>query len=560
MVERVLSILNHKVSSLHAAAYLLAFFALLSQILGLIRDRILAHLFGAGQILDIYYASFKIPDFIFASVASLVSISVLIPFLSSRLADKENKAKPFIDELFTVFFVFIVLVSAIVFVVAPVLLDMVFPGFSGTAPFDDLVLLTRILLLSPIFLGLSNLLAGITQTFRNFLVYALSPLLYNIGIIIGILFLYPEFGISGLGFGVILGAILHLLIQVPTVYRTGLLPRVTTKIDWVEIRRVVLTSLPRTFALSSHQLTLLFLLSLASLMASGSIAVFNLSFNLQSVPLSIIGVSYSLAAFPTLSRLYSSGKTFEFFKNIVNATRHILFWSLPAIVLFVVLRAQIVRTVFGTGNFSWDDTRLTAAALALFVISLVGQSLNQLFVRGYYASGNTTKPLVVNLISSVFIITSAYFLVWFFTFNNFFRYFIESLFRVEGVVGTSILMLPLAYTLGLLLNGLLFWILFQRDFHSFSFALYRTIAQTFSSAVLSGAAAYLGLLFFARIFDLNTLPGIFSQGFLAGIIGIAVGLVVLVVFQNKELIEIWNAFHRKIARRQATVIESQDHL
>lgn len=538
MVDKILGFLGKKTKGLHKAAYILALFAFLSQVFALVRDRLLAHFFGAGQLLDIYYASFRIPDFIFASVASLVSISVLIPFLSSRLKESDRDAKRFLDNIFTAFLVFISAVSLVVFIFTPKLVGVIYPGF-GPSEASDVALLTRILLLSPILLGLSNLFASITQTFKQFLVYALSPVLYNLGIIFGIVFLYPSLGISGLGYGVVFGAFLHLLIQVPVVSSGGFLPKFRTQIKWREVKSVVLTSLPRTFALSSHQLALLFLISLASLMASGSIAVFNFSFNLQSVPLSIIGVSYSLAAFPTLSKLYAIGKTEEFFENIVIATRYIIFWSLPAIILFIVLRAQIVRTLFGSGEFGWEDTRLTAAALAIFVTSLIGQGLNQLFVRGYYAAGNTKKPLFVNLISSVFIIFASFALVSLYSKFDLFRYFMESLLRVEGVGDTSILMLPLAYSAGLILNGVLFWVLFQKDFQSFSFAIYRTFLHSLSSAVLAGGASYAALIFLASFFDLNTLWGIFIQGFLAGITGIAVGVLVLIFLGNKELEEFW---------------------
>ncbi len=164
-------------------------------------------------------------------------------------------------------------------------------------------MLSRILLLSPILLGLSNLFGSVTQTFKRFFVCATSPLLYNVGIIIGILYLYPRFGLQGVVWGVILGALMHLGLQVPFVWSEGLLPRFRTP-DWGEVKRVIFLSLPRTFALSVTQIAMIFILGLASLMTVGSIAIFNLAYSLDSVPLSIIGVSYSLAAFPTLARLF----------------------------------------------------------------------------------------------------------------------------------------------------------------------------------------------------------------------------------------------------------------
>ena len=168
-------------------------------------------------------------------------------------------------------------------------------------------------------------------------------------------------------------------------------------IKWHEVKSVMALSVPRTLTLSANHLVLLVFGSFASLAGEGSISIFNLSFNLQSVPLSIVGVSYSVAAFPILVRMFSNGERDAFIEQTLSSLRHIIFWSLPVMVLFIVLRAQIVRTVLGTGEFGWPETRLTAAALALFSLSILAQSVILLVVRGYYAAGRTKVPLVVNL-------------------------------------------------------------------------------------------------------------------------------------------------------------------
>jgi len=351
----MLNILGREFGGLHQAAFLLGSFALLSQILALVRDRMLAHSFGAGATLDVYYAAFRIPDLVFAGIASLVSVTVLIPFLVKKIDADGAGAQKFLSDVFTSFISFITLFSIGLFFLIPWLSGILFPGFSPQEQ-SSLVPLTRILLLSPIILGLSNLFGSVTQTFRRFFVYALSPVLYNLGIIFGIVFLYPQFGILGLGYGVVLGALFHFLIQIPVVAQQKLLPRFSFSIDIEAMKRVVTLSLPRTLGLSANHIALLFLVSFASLMAEGSIAVFNFSLNLQSVPLSIIGVSYSVAAFPTLARLFAGNEMEKFMKNIIMAMRHIIFWSTPILALFIVLRAQIVRTILGSGEFGWDHS------------------------------------------------------------------------------------------------------------------------------------------------------------------------------------------------------------
>src|SRR3989344_3769301 len=557
MVRRIVHMLGGEIRGLHEAAYLLGFFALFSQLLALVRDRLLAGTFGAGNTLDIYYASFRIPDIIFVSVASLVSVYILIPFFVEKEKEGGDASRIFISSLFSVFTGMMLVVSGVVFLLVPWLSRLLFPGLVDSPLFPELIMLTRLLLLQPFFLGLSNLFGSVTQTRGRFLLYASGPLLYNLGIIGGILFLHPLFGIMGLAGGVVVGAALHLLIQIPFIFSEGLFPRIIMRPYWNDIRRVVVLSLPRTLALSANQLALVVLLGFASVLAVGSITIFNLAFNLQSVPLSIIGVSYSVAAFPTLARLFTTGERALFFEQMESSIRHIIFWSLPAVVLFVVSRAQIVRVILGVGAFDWTETRLVAAALALFVISLVAQSLSLLFVRGYYATGNTRIPLIINLLGAIGIVVFSIALLKLFTLMPTFRFFMEALLRVEGIEGTAVLMLPFGYSLALFLNALAFWFLFQRNFSSLWAAVSQTILHSFGSAIVMGFSAHFFLSIFDNIFDLNTFMGIFLQGLLSVLLGIIVGITLLFLLRNKEIREISNTVHHKFLKDRVVAPEQE---
>lgn len=557
MVKRLINFFHREVSGLHEAAYLLAFFAFLAQLLALLRDRLFAYSFGAGQVIDLYYAAFRIPDLIFVSVATTVSISVLVPFFIEKMEKNKEEGRAFIDNTFSVFFFAIIIASVAAFFLMPWLTPRLLPGFAQDPSLPQLITLSRILLLSPLLLGFSNFLASITQIHNRFFLYALSPVLYNLGIVFGILALYPTMGVYGLGWGVIIGAALHLGIQVPYIVSQRVFPRVLLNIDTRAIRQVVLTSLPRTLTLSSNQIALFFLTALASFMATGSIAVFNFSINLQSVPLSIIGVSYASAAFPTLSRLFSSGDMRRFVEQMVASTRHIIFWSMPVMVLFIVLRAQIVRTVLGAGQFDWSDTRLTAAALAVFTLSIIPQSLITLFVRAFYSGGKTRKPLLINLCSAGLTVVFAYGLVWSFERWDGFRSFFESLFKVEGLVGTPVLMLALAYSLGVFVNTIAHWRAFHTEFSDFSRPVFRTLFQTFSASVLMGFVSYKCLDIFDDIFHLDTVFGVFMQGFCSGIIGIAFCLLVLKALKSEELEDVWRTLHAKIWRREVLVPDAE---
>jgi putative peptidoglycan lipid II flippase len=561
MVKRFLHILHKEIRGLHEAAYLLGLFAVLSQLLGLVRDKLLAYYFGAGHVLDVYYAGFRIPDLIFVSIASMVSASVLVPFFIDKMQQGQEEGKRFIDNVFSIFFFAILISSAVVFLFVPKIIPLILPGFAESESKAELIAITRILLLSPIFLGLSNFFASITQMYNRFFIYAISPLFYNLGIIVGIVAFQPLWGIRGLAYGVVLGALMHFLTQVPYVAEKKLLPRIRLSIDYASIKKVVLLSFPRTLTLSSNQIATFFLTAFASLMAVGSISVLNLSLNLQSVPLGIIGVSYSSAAFPTLARLFSSGERQKFIDQMIVSARHIIFWSTPIMVLFVVLRAQIVRTILGAGRFSWSDTKLTAAAFALFTFSVIGQSLVLLFIRAYYSGGNTKKPLFINLFSSALIVVLAYVFITLFKSVPLFQYFFESLFKVDDLPGSVMLMLPLAYSTGVLVNTVLHWIIFHRDYPGFTPSVIKTLFQSLSAAIIMGYVAYLGLNLFDNVLNINTGMGIFLQGFFAGVLGIIAGILVLLVLRNQEIKEVWKTLHAKvwkakvIAPEQNTLIQ-----
>lgn len=542
MVNKFFSMFYKKIEGLHEAAYLLAIFALLSQILALLRDHVLASAFGVGHTLDIYYSSFEIPDFIFATVGSIVSISVLVPFITSRLEKSTEETKYFINTIFSFFSLLIVGASIVAFFLMPFLAPHIFPGITDKT---TLIHMARILLLSPIFLGLSNFLASITQVGKRFLVYALCPLVYNLGIIFGAIFLYPIFGIYGLAYGVIFGTVMHLGIQLPFVVKSGLFRAWPFHFDWPLIKNIFLISIPRTITLAMTQITVLALVGMASLMTAGSISIFNFSNNLEGVPLSIIGVSYSLAAFPTLSRFITTNQKDQFLSHISAALRHTIFWSIPISVVFIVLRAQIVRVIYGAGKFDWNGTRLTAAALAIFAFSVLAQALVLIFIRGYYAKGDTKKSLYASLITGVLSIGLSYLSVKIFYAVPFFRFFIEHMFRVDNIPGTEILMLALGFSLAQIINCIILWIWFEKDHKGFSVPLMKTLFQSFSASVIMGFVSYLGLNLFDNIFNINKVAGIFMQGLCAGILGIIALIVILKLLKSIELEETIHTLHQK---------------
>lgn len=551
----MMNLVYKEVRGLHQAAYVLGIFAFGSQLLALVRDRMLAHQFGAGVELDVYYAAFRIPDLMYVVFASTLSVYVLIPFVADRMRrDSEQEARELLSQMFSVFLLVYTLIAGTVFFLVPHFVPFLFPGVAGES--ETLTLLIRILLLQPLFLGLSSLFGVVTQLGHRFVLYAISPLLYNVGIIIGIGLLYPQFGLPGLVSGVVIGAVAHFAVQVPLVQRSALRFSFARSFDFAVFRSVLAVSLPRAATLSMHQLELLVLVSIASTMTVGSVAVFQFAYNLQSVPLAVIGASYSTAAFPLLADLFAQKRMDDFRLNLTTALRHIVFWSVPVIGLVIVLRAQMVRVVLGSGEFDWGDTRLTAAVLALLTISLFAQAINLLLVRAFYAGGVTRAPFLVALfgsISSISLTTMLYgmHIATPQTFAG-----LEDLMRVGSVPGSEVLVIAIAYTIGVLLQLCVLSYLAIRHFSLQVGWLVPHMLRSILASVTGALAAYVTINFIVEGLNTDTFLGIFLQGFLGGAMGIAGIIAAYVLVGSPELTEVYRSFHSRVFKTR--IVASQD--
>jgi len=545
MVRRVFNFVYREVRGLHQAAYILALFAFGSQILAIVRDRLLAHNFGADIELDIYYAAFRIPDLLFVLFASVLSVYVLLPFVTKSSQTKGDEAGTLIlSQVFSLFLIAYTLIAGIIILAAPVLVSYLFPGFSDQA--SELILLMRILLLQPFLLGLSSLCGVVTQMSHRFVLFAISPLLYNVGIIVGITLFYPMFGLVGLAMGVVLGALGHLMVQVPFVRKSAYSFSLVPKINWKLLRKILAVSIPRALTLSVNQIVLLILIGMASFMAVGSVSTFQFAFNLQSVPLAIIGVSYSVAAFPTLSYLYAKKDQGGFNLQLLTAFRHIIFWSIPIISLVVVLRAQIVRVLLGSGAFDWSDTRLTAALLAIFVLSLLAQAVLLLLIRAFYAGGKTMLPLIVAVGSGIVSIGIAFILRDVYFAHPELAVTLQNLFRLEAVSGAEVLVLAIAFMFGQFLQVGILVIASMKTFSVSYTPLVRLLYQATVAGVAGGLASYIALNEIVDGINQNTFMGVFLQGSVSGVVGVLAVIGVYIFLGSPEIKEIYRSFQSKI--------------
>ena len=560
MVKGILNFFSSEQKGVHQAAFLLAISGILADILALLRDRLLASHFGASRALDLYYVSFRVPDFIYTLSLFFAASTALIPIILDKFRKDQKAGEEFLSNILSFFSVVVLFLVVVAYFLMPFIISYAAPGFSGDER-TSVILLSRILLLSPLFLGLSNLVSSVIQSFRRFYIYSLSPLLYNFGIIFGILFFMPRYGLPGIVWGVVLGALGHLLIQLPSAISLGFKFKLKPPKFSDDVKEALKLSAPRTLGLSLNQIVLTVITAIGSTLGAGAVAVLNLASNLQSVPLTVIGLSYSVGAFPTLAASFAKEDKKEFLKYFSVALRHIIFWSLPATVLFIVLRAQIVRVVLGAGAFSWFDTRLTAASLLLLSISILAQGLVYLLVRAFYAAGKTMLPLIVNLISSVATIGSAFWFLLIFRSSDAFRIWFQGVLKVSDISGTAILILPLAVSLGSIVNIILLFYFFKKTFGGLNGGmLSRSLHDSLISSLMVGVSTYYALKFFSLVLNLETFVGIFLQGFFSGLIGLAVGAVILYRFSNREFKELAEAFHSKIWRRVMVVASEPEKL
>ena len=530
------------IRGLHQAAYLLAALTLASQILALLRDRIFAHTFGAGHVLDLYYAAFRVPDLVFALVASLVSAYVLIPRLTGM--DREATRR-LLSESATFLFGVGGALSVILAVFMPQFLGFLYPDLT-TSPYQaEFVLLARMLLLQPLLLGLSGVLGSVTQVHRRFTLFAISPVLYNLGIIAGTVFLYPRFGLPGIGAGVIIGSVAYLAVNIPVIAEAGVIPRLTLP-SFARMLPVIRNSVPRSLALSMGAITALVLTAFASRLGTGSVSVLTFASNLEAVPLALIGASYAVAAFPALSEASALEKRDEFTRILGASARHVILWSIVSLGLIAVLRAHIVRVVLGTGAFDWDATRLTAALLAILAVGLVAQGLVLLFSRALYAVRQSWRPLAYQILGGLFtVLLAALFLS---NPTSGFAAFLARVLRVGDIEGTVILFIALAATLGQLFLALLSLLALRSVCPGLARMLSRPLLDGSVAAFAGGAAAYATLAFLGGIAPLTTLAAVFTQGLFAGIVGLGSAALALYFVENEEFRIVTGALGKLIRR------------
>ena len=371
---------------------LLLIFALIgSNVLGMLRNHFFAERVPTS-VLASYYAAFRIPDLLFNLIVLGVLSSIFIPVFMGHLAKKDKEgAFRFANNLINYTIIFLGIASLILFFLMPYLTNFIAPGFSVEAK-NLTTHLAQIMLFSPILFGLSSIAGGILNSFKKFTAYALAPLFYNLGIIFGTIYLTPQFGVYGIAYGVLIGAFLHFSVQVPGILKLGYRYKPVLDSKDSSLKEIARLAPPRIGGLLANQANFFILTIIGSIIGGGSIAYLNLANDIQTFVSVVFGISFATAIFPVLTEKASLEKTDDFIREFSISFRQILFFAIPASLGLILLRGQITRLILGYGFFKIIDTKLTAAVLGAFALSLFAQSTIPLLVRGFYALKDTKTP------------------------------------------------------------------------------------------------------------------------------------------------------------------------
>lgn len=457
-------IFNSQTKTITFTAALLGLSGLMSRILGLIRDRLLAARFGAGEELDVYFAAFRIPDFVYGILIMAGLSAVFLPVLTERFRKDEKEGWQMVNVVLNSFLALLIIFCGILAILTPWLIEFIAPGFAAEQK-KLAVPLTQIMFLSPIFFGLSSIFSGVLHYFNRFLAYSIAPVLYNLGIIFGIIFFVPFFGVTGLALGVILGAFSHWAIQIPSARASGFRYSFIFNFRYPGLLKIFRFMTWRVIGASVYHINLIVVTAIASVLTVGSITVFNFANNISHFAVGIIGASFATAAFPTLSRAWAKRGREEFLQNFSYTFRQILFLAIPASLVIFLLRNQIVQLILGAGQFGFLETRLTSASLGLFSLGIFAFALTPLLLRAFFALQDVKTPTVIGMIYMVLTVATSFFFTWLLGFANFFQQFLAKALNLENIENIQVLGLPLAVSLSGILYFFLLFVFLKKKLH-----------------------------------------------------------------------------------------------
>ncbi|MGH2511066.1 MAG: murein biosynthesis integral membrane protein MurJ, partial [Candidatus Limnocylindrales bacterium] len=391
------SIIDRSLAALSVAlprgALVLSSLTFAGYLMGLVRDRMFAHTFGAGPELDAYNAAFVLPELALDVLVAGGLVAPFVPIFVGLQAQAGEAARAFGRTILTLAVVVMGIAAALLFVFAPQTIGLIAPGFQG-AQRDMYVDLFRVMCVTPVIFAASLVLGEILVAQRSFVAYGLAPLMYNGGIVAGTVLLGPRYGVFGAAVGAVAGAFAHLGIRVVGIWRTRFRPRPSLALRTKGVGEFLRLMAPKMLSHPIQPLTFLYFTALASTLEPGSVTSVSFAHNFQSVPVSLIGASFAIAAFPGLSAAAAGGDRHAFVGQFRTTLATITVLTLVAGVGLFAVSGLAIRVLLGGGAFDQADVARTTTILAVFAISVPLESLTHLLSRAIYATRNTLLPTV----------------------------------------------------------------------------------------------------------------------------------------------------------------------
>lgn len=389
-----------------SAASLIMIMIVASRVLGLVRQRVLANYFLPGD-LSLFFAAFRLPDTIFEVLVFGTFSSAFIPVFTRALKNGEKRAWEIAGRVVTIGLIVFGIMAILLAIFAPQIYSVIAPGFNDPDT-QKIAQLARILFAAQGFFVVSYVLTGVLESLRRFLVPALAPLFYNLGIILGTVLLAPRLGLMAPAFGVVIGALSHFLIQYPLSRRLGFRFVWDLKKD-EGVKKVGELAYPRVIDLAFDQIGKTTELFLSSIISQAAYTYYIFANTLQLLPVSLVGTSLAKAVLPMLSRV--DGNYREFRRILHVAVFQAMFLTLPLAATLIVLRIPIVRLVYGTKIFDWNATVQTGMVLSVYAIAIVTQTLMAILSRAFFALHDTKTPVKISFIGLALLVAGDFALV-----------------------------------------------------------------------------------------------------------------------------------------------------
>ena len=551
-------ILSSQQTSVLSAATLIMLMVVASRVLGLVRQRTLAHFFTADQ-LSLFFAAFRLPDLIFEVLVFGAFSSAFIPVFTGLLKKGKKEAWQVAATIVNLGVLAFLVVSGILVFFSPHLYGILAPGFTNGQQVT-IVSLTRLLFVAQGFFIVSYVLTAVLESSRRFLVPAIAPLFYNLGIIAGTHLFASKLGLMAPVMGVIMGAFLHFLIQLPLSMKLGFkfLPKIV--ID-TNVKKIGHLALPRVFEVSFTQISKTVELFLSSLISTASFTYFTLGSAIYLLPVGLFGTSLAKAALPTLARQRDDKPQFK--RTLYGALYQMIFLILPISTALIVLRIPVVRLIFGTDIFSWEATVQTGLVVSAFSFGVIFQAANSLLSRSFYALQDTKTPVIVSISSIVFNIVLAFVFI-----------------RVFHLPTWG---LAAAFSIGSFIQATALFVIMNRRLESGSnWTLLIPVFKSIFASVVSGSVMFLilkffdrsvwikELSFFGKVDGVRNLPfenfvldtrytwNLLALTLIVIFVGIVIYFGVLFLLRSKELWYFWDLVRRIFITKKVSPVPAKE--